>query len=162
MVKPLFLSARLILAILRNFSFPYLKKRFKIGKNIFLGYSPEREDPGNKKYTILKNNIPKVVSGFSENCKKILKQVYSQISKKIYLVENIKTAEFTKLLENIYRSVNIGLVNEMKTVCKKLDINVIDAINAAKTKPFGFSPFYPGPGVGGHCIPVDPYYFLES
>mgnify|MGYP001267138944 CR=1 FL=1 len=74
------------------------------------------------------------------------------------MVENIKTAEFTKLFENIYRSVNIGLVNEMKTVCKKLDINVIDAIDAAKTKPFGFSPFYPGPGVGGHCIPVDPYY----
>ena len=142
-----------------EFLIPLFKnKGFKIGKNIFLGYSPEREDPGNKKYTILKNNIPKVVSGFSENCKKILKQVYSQISKKIYLVENIKTAEFTKLFENIYRSVNIGLVNEMKSVCSKLDINVIDAINAAKTKPFGFSPFYPGPGVGGHCIPVDPYY----
>lgn len=136
----------------------FKKKRFKIGKNIFLGYSPEREDPGNKKFSILKNNIPKVVSGFSENCKEILKQVYNQISKKVYLVENIKTAEFTKLFENIYRSVNIGLVNEMKTVCKKLDINLIDAINAAKTKPFGFSPFYPGPGVGGHCIPVDPYY----
>ena len=74
------------------------------------------------------------------------------------MVENIKTAEFTKLFENIYRSVNIGLVNEMKTVCKKLDINVIDAINAAKTKPFGFSPFYPGPELVSHCIPVDPYY----
>jgi UDP-N-acetyl-D-glucosamine dehydrogenase len=136
----------------------FKKKKFKVGKNIFLGYSPEREDPGNKNYSILKNNLSKVVSGYSESCRNIVKAIYEQVSNEVYLCNDIKTAEFTKLLENIYRSVNIGLINELHTVCKKMDINIFDAIKAAKTKPFGFNSFYPGPGVGGHCIPVDPYF----
>jgi UDP-N-acetyl-D-glucosamine dehydrogenase len=134
------------------------KKKFNVGKNFFLGYSPEREDPGNENYSILKNNLSKVVSGYSESCRNIVKAIYEQVSNEVYLCNDIKTAEFTKLLENIYRSVNIGLINELHTVCKKMNINIFDAINAAKTKPFGFNSFYPGPGVGGHCIPVDPYF----
>jgi len=136
----------------------FKKKKFKVGKNIFLGYSPEREDPGNSKHSILKKNLSKVVSGFSNNCEKIVREIYQQVSNEVYLCKNIRTAEFTKLLENIYRSVNIGLINELHTVCKKMDINIFEALKAAETKPFGFSAFYPGPGVGGHCIPVDPYF----
>ena len=136
----------------------FKRKKFTVGKNIFLGYSPEREDPGNENYSILKNNLPKVVSGFSEDCSKIVKQVYKNVSNKIFVCKNIRTAEFTKLLENIYRSVNIGLINELHLVCKKMNINIFEALDAAKTKPFGFNAFYPGPVVGGHCIPVDPYY----
>lgn len=134
------------------------KKKFNVGKDFFLGYSPEREDPGNENYSVLKNNLSKVVSGYSESCRDIVKAIYEQVSNEVYLCNDIKTAEFTKLLENIYRSVNIGLINELHTVCKKMNINIFDAINAAKTKPFGFNSFYPGPGVGGHCIPVDPYF----
>ena len=142
-----------------EFFIPILKrKKFQAGKNIFLGYSPEREDPGNKKFSIVKKNLSKVVSGYTSDCLNIVKEVYSTVSNRIYECPDIKTAEFTKLLENIYRSVNIGLVNELHQVCKKMNINIFDAINAAKTKPFGFKAFYPGPGVGGHCIPVDPYY----
>ena len=133
-------------------------KKLKVGYDIFLGYSPEREDPGNKIYSITKGNLAKVVSGYSVNCKKLTAQVYKSITKKIFLTNDIKTAEFTKLLENIYRSVNIGLVNELFLLCKKMGINIYDALSAAKTKPFGFNGFEPGPGVGGHCIPVDPYY----
>jgi len=133
-------------------------KSLSVGKNIFLGYSPEREDPGNKSYSVLKGNINKIVSGYSPNCLNLVNQVYKFITKKTHKVRDIKTAEFTKLLENIYRSVNIGLVNELSKICQKLDINIYDAIEAAKSKPFGFHAFYPGPGVGGHCIPVDPYY----
>ena len=142
-----------------EFFFPILKKKkFNVGKDFFLGYSPEREDPGNENYSVLKNNLSKVVSGYSESCRDIVKAIYEQVSNEVYLCNDIKTAEFTKLLENIYRSVNIGLINELHTVCKKMNINIFDAINAAKTKPFGFNSFYPGPGVGGHCIPVDPYF----
>ena len=136
----------------------FKKKKFSVGKNIFLGYSPEREDPGNKQNSILKNNLSKVVSGYSKNCENIVKSIYKKVSNEVYLCKDIKTAEFTKLLENIYRSVNIGLINELHTVCKKMEINIFDAIQAAKTKPFGFNSFYPGPGVGGHCIPVDPFF----
>ena len=134
------------------------KKKFTVGKNIFLGYSPEREDPGNKKYSVLKGNINKIVSGYSRNCLTMVNEVYKFITKKTYKVSNIKTAEFTKLLENIYRSVNIGLVNELNHLCVKLGINIYESIEAAKSKPFGYQAFYPGPGVGGHCIPADPYY----
>lgn len=134
---------------------PYLKKFF-IGKNFFLGYSPEREDPNNKKFNL--ENIPKVCSGYSKNCLNITKKLYLKVIKKVVGVSNLETAEFVKLYENIYRSVNIGLVNEMKMISNKLNLNIYEIINAAKTKPFGFQPFYPGPGVGGHCIPVDPYY----
>ena len=136
----------------------FKKKKLTIGKNIFLGYSPEREDPGNKKFSIIKKNLSKVISGYSTNCTKIVKEVYKTVSNKVYQCNDIKTAEFTKLLENIYRSVNIGLVNELHSVCKKMGINIFDALKAAETKPFGFKAFYPGPGVGGNCIPIDPYY----
>lgn len=131
-------------------------KKFNIGQNFFLGYSPEREDPNNLKYKL--EEIPKICSGFSKNCSKLVSHVYLNIVKKVVNVSNIETAEFTKLYENIYRSVNIGLVNELKIISNKLNLNIYEIINAAKTKPFGFQAFYPGPGVGGHCIPVDPYY----
>lgn len=134
---------------------PYLKD-FTVGKNFFLAYSPEREDPNNQKYQI--KNIPKICSGYSKNCLMLSKKLYEKIIKKVVSVSNLETAEFTKLYENIYRSVNIGLVNELKIISNKLNLNIYEIINAAKTKPFGFQAFYPGPGVGGHCIPVDPYY----
>jgi len=143
----------------KDFFLPALKKKkFNIGKNFFLGYSPEREDPGNKKYSVIKKNIPKVVSGYTENCLEIVEKTYKIICNKTYSLSDINTAEFSKLLENIYRSVNIGLINELAEVCKKMNIDIFEAINAAKTKPYGFQVFYPGPGVGGHCIPVDPFY----
>ena len=134
---------------------PYLNK-FELGINFFLGYSPEREDPNNKKFKLV--NIPKICSGYSNNCLNITVQIYKKIIKKTIKVSNIETAEFVKLYENIYRSVNIGLVNELKMVSNKLKLNIYEIIKAASTKPFGFQAFYPGPGVGGHCIPVDPYY----
>ena len=137
---------------------PFAKKKgLEVGSNIFLGYSPEREDPGNKKFSLEKKNIPKIVSGYTNECLLLTNLLYSKISNTIS-VDNIKTAEFTKLLENIYRTVNIGLINELKKVSDKMQINIFDAVNAAKTKPFGYQPFYPGPGVGGHCIPVDPFF----
>jgi UDP-N-acetyl-D-glucosamine dehydrogenase len=130
--------------------------KFEIGKDIFLSFSPEREDPGNVNFDL--TNITKVVSGYSENCLIHAEALYKTICENIYLVSNLKTAEFTKLLENIYRSVNIGLINELKILADKMNIDIYESINAAKTKPFGFQPFYPGPGLGGHCIPIDPYY----
>ena len=136
----------------------FKKKKLDIGKNIFLGYSPEREDPGNLKYSIIKGNLSKVVSGYTDSCEVLVKELYSTVIKKVHPVSNIRTAEFTKLLENIYRSVNVGLVNELYKICLKMNINIYEAINAASTKPFGYKAFFPGPGVGGHCIPVDPYF----
>lgn len=136
---------------------PILKrKKFNIGKDFFVGYSPEREDPNNKKFTLV--NIPKICSGYTINCNEITGILYKKIVKRIVNVSDIEIAEFTKLYENIYRSVNIGLVNELKIVANKLNLNIYEIINAAKTKPFGFQAFYPGPGIGGHCIPIDPYY----
>ncbi len=136
---------------------PYLKKKkFQVGKNFFLIYSPEREDPGNKNFNI--NNIPKIISGYDNKSLLIAKKLYGKIVKELVPVESIQTAELAKLLENIYRAVNIGLVNEMKIISDKMGINIIEVIKAAATKPFGFKPFYPGPGIGGHCIPVDPFY----
>jgi len=132
-----------------------LKKKFKIGKNFFLVYSPEREDPGSS-HTISK--IPKLISGFSKKCLANGSEYYSKVFKKLIKVDEIKIAETAKLYENIFRSVNIGLANEMKLICQKLDMDIYKVISAASTKPFGFLPFYPGPGVGGHCIPIDPIY----
>ena len=132
-----------------------IKKDFNIGKDIFLIYSPEREDPGNKKYSL--KNTPKIVSGYSENCKKLGKVIYSCVSPRVHLVDNLKIAEMAKIFENIYRSINISLVNELKIICNKMNIDVFDVIEAAKTKPFGYTAFYPGPGLGGHCIPIDPF-----
>tara|TARA_B100000989_G_scaffold296196_1_gene278889 strand:- start:359 stop:1642 length:1284 start_codon:yes stop_codon:yes gene_type:complete len=133
---------------------PFLNE-FRLGKNFFLTYSPEREDPGNKKFS--NDKIPKVVGGYTSNCLKIGYELYKLMGTKIIKVSSLKVAEMTKLLENIYRSVNIGLVNELKLLCEKMNINIFEIIEAAKTKPFGFHAFYPGPGYGGHCIPIDPF-----
>tara|TARA_B100000989_G_C19528566_1_gene468315 strand:+ start:2562 stop:3878 length:1317 start_codon:yes stop_codon:yes gene_type:complete len=134
---------------------PKLKNKFNLGKNFYLIYSPEREDPGNKSFNI--KNIPKVIGGFSKNCLKIGSLIYSKIVKKTIPVSSLQTAELVKIFENIYRSVNISLVNELKMLSSKMSIDVYEIINAAKTKPFGFQAFYPGPGYGGHCIPIDPF-----
>ncbi len=133
-----------------------LKQRFVIGKNFFIGYSPERENPGDKYFSYQKT--PKVVSGHTKNCSLIIEKFYKIISKKVYVSTSIAVAETSKLLENLYRAVNIGLINEFKIICKKLDIDVFDVIDAASTKNFGFHKFTPGPGWGGHCIPIDPFY----
>lgn len=131
-------------------------KKFNIGFNFFIGYSPERENPGDKNFSY--NKTPKVISGYSKNCLKLLDLIYSFIVKKRVLTKSIKVAETSKLLENLYRSVNIALVNELKIICHKLNIDTFDVIKTASTKNFGFQTFMPGPGLGGHCIPIDPYY----
>lgn len=129
---------------------------FKLGENFFIIYSPEREDPGNSKYST--KTIPKICGGYSKNCLEIGKELYEQVVDKVVPVSSLKTAELTKLLENVYRAVNIGLVNELKKVSDKMDIDIHEVIEAASTKPFGYVPYYPGPGLGGHCIPIDPFY----
>jgi UDP-N-acetyl-D-glucosamine dehydrogenase len=128
----------------------------KIGKDFFLAFSPEREDPGNRRFTT--EQIPKVVSGVTPSCQKAAVSLYRQIIQKVVPVSSPRVAELTKLLENIYRSVNIALVNELKMLTDRMGIDIWEVIEAASTKPFGFSPFYPGPGMGGHCIPIDPFY----
>ena len=132
------------------------KKEFKVGEDVFVLYSPEREDPGNKDFHT--NTIPKIVGGATKNCLEVGIQMYSNIVENVVPVSSTKVAEMTKLLENIHRSVNIGLVNEMKIVADKMEIDIFEVIKAAATKPFGFTPYYPSPGVGGHCIPIDPFY----
>tara|TARA_Y100001958_G_C21248377_1_gene580998 strand:+ start:4807 stop:6153 length:1347 start_codon:yes stop_codon:yes gene_type:complete len=127
-----------------------------VGKNFFVGYSPEREDPGNQKFNT--QSIPKVISGFTDDCLECVKSLYGQIIDETVPVSSPRVAEMTKVLENIHRAVNIGLVNELKIVTEKMDIDIYEVIDAAATKPFGFTPFYPGPGLGGHCIPIDPFY----
>ena len=133
-------------------------KNMKIGLDIFICYSPEREDPGNKYFKT--KDIPKVISGYTKNCLKVGKSFYKVFFRSLVSVSSTQTAEFTKLLENIYRSVNIGLVNEMKIISHKMGVNIHEAIKAASTKPFGYRPFNPGPGMGGHCIPIDPFYMF--
>lgn len=128
----------------------------RVGKDFYLAYSPEREDPANIDFTTSK--IPKVVGGYSRNCLKIAKALYDSIVVQTVPVSSTKAAEATKLLENIYRAVNIALVNEMKILFDRMGIDIWEVIEASKTKPFGFQAFYPGPGLGGHCIPVDPFY----
>ncbi len=136
---------------------PILEKSgLKAGEDFCLGYSPEREDPGNKEYTT--RTIPKVVSGVNEKCLEIIKTLYDQIVVRTVPVSSPRVAESTKLLENIYRAINIALVNELKMIFDRMGIDVWEVIEAAKTKPFGFHAFYPGPGLGGHCIPIDPFY----
>lgn len=127
-----------------------------VGEEIFLVYSPEREDPGNANFTT--NTIPKVVGGHTHECLKVGKALYGQAINQIIPVTSTKVAEMTKLLENIHRAVNIGLVNEMKIVADRMGIDIFEVIDAAATKPFGFTAYYPGPGLGGHCIPIDPFY----
>lgn len=127
-----------------------------LGENIFLVYSPEREDPGNKSFTT--HTIPKVLGGHTEACTNVGVALYEHAIEKVVTVSSTKAAEMTKLLENIHRAVNIGLVNEMKVVSDKMGIDIHEVIHAAATKPFGFTAYYPGPGLGGHCIPIDPFY----
>ena len=129
---------------------------FEVGVDFFLGYSPERIDPGNESFHLL--NTPKVVSGITPACLNLTKEIYGAIVERIVPVSNTDSAEVIKLLENMFRSVNIALVNEFAVMCHRLNLNVWEVINAAATKPFGFMPFYPGPGLGGHCIPIDPHY----
>jgi UDP-N-acetyl-D-glucosamine dehydrogenase len=127
-----------------------------VGKDFFLAFSPERVDPGNPTYNT--KNIPKVVGGVTEACTEVARNLYSQIMETVVPVSSVRVAETVKLLENTFRSVNIGLVNEIALMCKAMDIDVWEVIEGAATKPFGFMPFYPGPGLGGHCIPIDPFY----
>ena len=126
------------------------------GKDFYVGYSPERIDPGNKVWKI--KNTPKVVSGMNNDSTKKIKEFYESIIDEIVVVNGTKEAEMVKLLENTYRHVNIALINELAMLCEMLEIDIWEVVNAAKTKPFGFESFKPGPGVGGHCIPVDPEY----
>ena len=128
----------------------------KAGEDFFLAYSPERENPGDKVHTTEK--IPKVVGGVTPGCSRVAKTLYDQIIKKTVPVSSPKVAEATKIMENVFRSVNIAMVNEMKMIFDRMGIDVWEVIQAASTKPFGFMPFFPGPGYGGHCIPVDPFY----
>ncbi|HEY8609605.1 MAG TPA: nucleotide sugar dehydrogenase [Noviherbaspirillum sp.] len=136
---------------------PRLEDRgFTVGEDVFLVFSPEREDPGNP--TFKTRSIPKVVGGVTSACQKAGIALYAAAIDRVVPVSSTRAAELTKLLENIYRAVNIGLVNEMKIIADRMGIDIHEVINAAATKPFGFTPYYPGPGLGGHCIPIDPFY----
>lgn len=131
--------------------------RLKVGRDFFLAFCPERIDPGNKRFGV--SNTTTVIGGITPKCTRLAAQFYRQFVKNIHPVSSAKTAEMTKILENTFRNVNIALVNEFAQLCERMGgIDIWEVIEAAKTKPFGFMPFYPGPGVGGHCIPIDPYY----
>jgi len=136
---------------------PILSKNgFKVGKDFYLAYSPERVDPNNREHNIV--DIPKIIGGITEECLEKTMVLYSTVFKHVVPVSNTRIAEASKLLENIYRSINIAMVNELKILFDRMDIDLWAVIEAASTKPFGFMPFYPGPGLGGHCIPIDPFY----
>ena len=132
------------------------KSKLEAGEDFFLAYSPEREDPGNKEFSV--SAIPKVMGGLTDNCLRLTSNLYKNIVSETVEVSSLETAEATKLMENIFRAVNIAMVNELKLIFSRMGINIWEVIDAAKTKPFGFMPFYPGPGMGGHCIPIDPFY----
>jgi UDP-N-acetyl-D-glucosamine dehydrogenase len=132
------------------------QKGLKAGRDFHLAFSPEREDPNNKDYST--STIPKVVGGYTPSCLETARALYDSIVVKTVTVSSTRAAEATKLLENIYRSVNIAMINELKMIFDRMDIDIWEVIDAAKTKPFGFQAFYPGPGLGGHCIPIDPFY----
>jgi len=134
----------------------FVEKGFVCGRDFFLAFSPEREDPGNEKFNT--KNIPKVVGGIDAPSQEVAAALYGAVIDRVVPVSSPEVAESAKLLENIFRAVNIALVNEMKVVFERMNIDVWEVIEAAKTKPFGFMPFYPGPGLGGHCIPLDPFY----
>ena len=145
----------------KDIFYNHLSKKFSVGKNFYLCYSSERISPGQinkKEYKFFLHNTTKVVSGFNRQSEKNINYLYKKIFKKLYLAKSLEIAEMSKLLENSYRSVNIGLVNELKIICNKLNLNIHEVLETSKTKPFGFSAFYPGPGVGGHCIPIDPVF----
>lgn len=131
------------------------KAGFTVGKDFHLVFSPERENPGGD---IEQSAIPKLLGGFSELCSKKAKDIYNLVFNEVIIVPSLKVAELAKLLENTYRAVNLGLINEFKFICDAMNIDTFDVIDAAATKPFGFVPYYPGPGWGGHCIPIDPFY----
>lgn len=133
-----------------------VKSGLTVGEDVFIAFSPERIDPGNKHYTV--RNTPKVVGGITPHCTEVTQELYAAAVDTVIPVSSPTSAEMVKLLENTFRAVNIGLVNEMALMCDKLGVDVWEVIQAAATKPFGFMPFYPGPGLGGHCIPVDPHY----
>jgi UDP-N-acetyl-D-glucosamine dehydrogenase len=135
----------------------FQERGFTVGRDFYLCFSPERVDPGNKKW--LTRNIPKVIGGITPECTRMGERLYQHAVDAVVPVKGTRTAEMVKLLENTFRMVNIGLVNELAVLCGKMGIDIWDVIDAAKTKPFGFMPFYPGPGLGGHCIPIDPFYF---
>ena len=136
---------------------PRIESRgFKVGEDIYLVFSPEREDPGNPNFRT--QTIPKVIGGSTPACLAVGIALYSRVIDKVVPVSSTRAAEMTKLLENIHRAVNIGLVNEMKIIADRMGIDIYEVIRAAATKPFGFVPYYPGPGLGGHCIPIDPFY----
>jgi UDP-N-acetyl-D-glucosamine dehydrogenase len=137
-----------------------LQSGLKEGSDFYLAYSPERVDPNNQKYNI--KNTPKVVGGISSTSTKLATLLYSQIADNVVDVSSPETAEMTKVFENVFRSVNIALVNELAQLCEKMGISVWEVIKAASTKPYGYTPFYPGPGIGGHCIPLDPYYLANK
>jgi len=132
------------------------EKGFKAGKDFYLAFSPERVDPGNKVYQT--GNTPKVIGGITKKCLQLASLLYGQVIERIVPVSSTRAAEMVKMLENTFRAINIGLANEVAIMCDKLCIDVWEVVDAASTKPFGFMPFYPGPGLGGHCIPVDPSY----
>jgi len=131
-------------------------ERWRVGKDYYVGFSPERVDPGNPKFGIA--NTPKIVSGVTPACRNLVEHFYRQFVEVVVPVSSPRVAEMAKLLENTYRAVNIGLANEVAILCRRMGISVWEVVNAAATKPFGFQPFYPGPGLGGHCIPIDPLY----
>jgi len=135
---------------------PLLAPRGRVGEDFFLVFSPEREDPGNPTFGV--KNIPKVVGGVTPACLQHGGALYQSIVDRVVPVSSPRAAEMSKLLENIYRAVNIALVNELKVLCLRMGIDIFEVIEAARTKPFGFQAFYPGPGLGGHCIPIDPFY----
>ena len=127
-----------------------------VATDFYLAFSPEREDPGNKQYGLAQ--IPKIVGGINPASGRAAAGLYAQIVSRVVPVSSTRAAEMVKLLENIFRCVNIALVNELKQLSLRMDLDIWEVIDSAATKPFGFMPFYPGPGLGGHCIPVDPYY----
>jgi len=131
-------------------------KNFLVGRDFYLAFSPERIDPGNREYSL--RNTPKIVGGITRKCTRIASLLYKQIIGQVIIVSTTESAEMVKLLENTFRIVNVGLINEIALICDRLKLDTWEVIDAASTKPFGFMPFYPGPGLGGHCIPVDPHY----
>lgn len=133
-----------------------MRRGWTPGVDFFLGFSPERTDPGNPTYGL--GNTPKIVSGLTPRCLSLVGDLYKAVAKKVVPVSSMEVAEMAKLLENTFRAVNIALVNEVAQMCEKLQLNVWEVIEAAGTKPFGYMKFYPGPGIGGHCIPLDPHY----
>ena len=145
----------------REVLLPILERSgLKEGQDFYLAYSPERVDPGSKKYSI--RNTPKVVGGMGQQSTRLAELLYSQITEVVVPVSCPEVAEMTKIFENVFRNVNIALVNELTRLCEKMGIDVWEVIDAAASKPFGYMPFYPGPGIGGHCIPLDPYYLANK